>query len=291
MTLPVLFGANVDPVWGEGDQPLRYALQADRDGLDLVTVQDHPYQQAFHDTWTLMAFLAARTERVTFVPTVANLPLRPPAMLAKAAASFDLLSGSRLQLGLGAGAFWEPIAAMGGPRRGKKESVDALVDALDVIRAMWSGERTARAGGEYYRVAGIHPGPTPSPSLGIWLGAYGPRMLELTGTRADGWMPSLFSLGLDRLGDASARIDDAAARAGRDPGSIRKVYNLNGIIGPTSSGDFHGPVDQWVEQITQVCAEYGMNGFTYWPDRDHERQLSVFAHDVVPAARQALAKL
>ncbi|MCZ0984819.1 LLM class flavin-dependent oxidoreductase [Streptomyces diastatochromogenes] len=125
MTLPVLFGANVDPVWGEGDQPLRYALQADRAGLDLVTVQDHPYQQAFHDTWTLMAFLAARTERVTFVPTVANLPLRPPAMLAKAAASFDLLSGGRLQLGLGAGAFWEPIAAMGGPRRGKKEAVDA----------------------------------------------------------------------------------------------------------------------------------------------------------------------
>ncbi|MFJ5974865.1 hypothetical protein [Streptomyces sp. NPDC093060] len=62
MTLPVLFGAHVDPVWGEGDQPLRYDLQADRAGLDLVTIQDHPYQQAFHDTWTLMAFLAARTE-------------------------------------------------------------------------------------------------------------------------------------------------------------------------------------------------------------------------------------
>ncbi|MFE1879306.1 LLM class flavin-dependent oxidoreductase [Streptomyces diastatochromogenes] len=289
MTLPVLFGANVDPVWGEGDQPLRYALQADRAGLDLVTVQDHPYQQAFHDTWTLVAFLAARTERVTFVPTVANLPLRPPAMLAKAAASFDRLSGGRLQLGLGAGAFWEPIAAMGGPHRGKKEAVDALVDAIDVIRAMWSGERTARAGGEYYRVAGIHPGPTPSPSLGIWLGAYGPRMLELTGARADGWMPSLFSLGLDRLGDAVARVDDATARAGRDPGSIRKVYNLNGLIEPTSRGDFHGPVGQWVEQITQVHREHGMNGFAYWPDEDHERQLGVFAHEVVPAVRQALA--
>ncbi|MCZ0984818.1 LLM class flavin-dependent oxidoreductase [Streptomyces diastatochromogenes] len=82
---------------------------------------------------------------------------------------------------------------------------------------MWSGERTARAGGEYYRVAGIHPGPTPSPSLGIWLGAYGPRMLKLTGARADGWMPSLFSLGLDRLGDAVARVDEAAARRAATP--------------------------------------------------------------------------
>ncbi|MBP2055612.1 alkanesulfonate monooxygenase SsuD/methylene tetrahydromethanopterin reductase-like flavin-dependent oxidoreductase (luciferase family) [Streptomyces griseochromogenes] len=97
----MLFGVNVDPVWGDVDQPLRLTLLADRAGLDLVTVQDHPYQKAFQDTWTLMSFLAAWSERVTFVPTVANLPLRPPAMLAKAAASFDVLSKGRLRLGLG----------------------------------------------------------------------------------------------------------------------------------------------------------------------------------------------
>lgn len=291
MGLSVLFGANVDPVWGDGDQPLRRALQADREGLDFVTVQDHPYQKAFYDTWTLMAFLAARTERVTFVPTVANLPLRPPAMLAKAAASFDLLSGGRLQLGLGAGAFWEAIEAMGGPRRTKKESLEALSEAIDVIRAMWSGERSVRAGGAYYRVAGVHPGPTPSPSLGIWLGAYGPRMLELTGAKADGWMPSLGFLGLDRLGESVARVDDAAARAGRDPRGLRKSYNLNGMIGPTSRGAFDGPVEQWVDQIAELYREYGMNGFSYWPNEDHDRQLSVFAREVVPAAREAVAKL
>ncbi|MCL8010070.1 LLM class flavin-dependent oxidoreductase [Streptomyces sp. AS02] len=290
MGLPVLFGANVDPVWGDGDQPLRRALQADREGLDFVTVQDHPYQKAFYDTWTLMAFLAARTERVTFVPTVANLPLRPPAMLAKAAASFDLLSGGRLQLGLGAGAFWEAIEAMGGPRRTRKESLEALSEAIDVIRAMWSGERSARAGGAYYRVAGVHPGPTPSPSLGIWLGAYGPRMLELTGTKADGWMPSLGFLGLDRLGEAVARLDDAAARAGRDPAGLRKSYNLNGMIRQSSRGAFDGPVEQWVDRIAELHREYGMNGFSYWPDEDHDRQLSVFAQEVVPAAREAVAK-
>ncbi|MFG2848973.1 LLM class flavin-dependent oxidoreductase [Kitasatospora sp. NPDC048296] len=288
MNLPVLFGANVDPVWAEGDRPLRHAVQADRNGLDLVTVQDHPYQQAFHDTWTLMAFLAARTERVVFVPTVANLPLRPPAMLAKAAASFDVLSGGRLQLGLGAGAFWEAIEAMGGQRRDKKEAVDALGEAVDVIRAMWSGQRSVRTGGVHYRVAGVHPGPTPSPSLGIWLGAYGPRMLAITGAKADGWLPSLTYLGLDRLGEAVARIDEAAVRAGRDPGAIRKVYNLNGLITPNSAGDFQGPVEQWVEQMTALVRDRGMNGFVYWPNEDHERQLGVFAHEVVPAVRQAL---
>jgi alkanesulfonate monooxygenase SsuD/methylene tetrahydromethanopterin reductase-like flavin-dependent oxidoreductase (luciferase family) len=289
MGLPVLFGANVDPVWGDGDAPQRLARQADRDGLDLASVQDHPYQRAFHDSWTLMAFLAARTERVTFVPTVACLPLRPPAMLAKAAASFDLLSGGRLRLGLGAGAFWEAIAAMGGPHRTKKEAVDALGEAIDIIRGMWSAERSVRVSGAHYRVAGVRPGPTPSSSLGIWLGAYGPRMLELTGAKADGWLPSLSYLGPDRLGEAVARIDDAAVRAGRDPSAIRKVYNLNGLIAPTTRGDFHGPVEQWVEQITGLARDRGMNGFTYWPDEDHERQLGIYAHEVVPAVRQALA--
>jgi alkanesulfonate monooxygenase SsuD/methylene tetrahydromethanopterin reductase-like flavin-dependent oxidoreductase (luciferase family) len=109
MTLPVLFGANVDPVWQPPDGPLERTKHAERLGLDFATVQDHPYQPAFHDTWTLLTFLAARTEHITLVPTVANLPLRPPAMLAKAAASLDLLSGGRLQLGLGAGAFWMPL--------------------------------------------------------------------------------------------------------------------------------------------------------------------------------------
>ncbi|MFI1369954.1 LLM class flavin-dependent oxidoreductase [Streptomyces griseochromogenes] len=290
MDLPVLFGVNVDPVWGDVDQPLRLTLLADRAGLDLVTVQDHPYQKAFHDTWTLMSFLAARSERVTFVPTVANLPLRPPAMLAKAAASFDVLSKGRLRLGLGTGAFWEAIEAMGGPRRSKKEAVDALGEAIDVIRAMWSGLRSVRVPGTYDHVAGVHPGPVPSSSLGMWLGAYGPRMLEVTGAKADGWLPSLAYLDMDRVGEAVQRINDAATRAGRAPGALRKVYNLNGLITPASRGDFHGPADQWVEQITMLVRDHGMNGFVYWPDQDQERQLSLFAEQVVPAARLALAE-
>ncbi|AEY85477.1 putative oxidoreductase [Streptomyces hygroscopicus subsp. jinggangensis 5008] len=235
-----------------------------------------------------MSFLAARTGRVTFVPTVANLPLRPPAMLAKAAASFDLLSGRRLQLGLGAGAFWEAIEAMGGPRRTRKASVEALSEAIDVIRAMWSGDRSVRAGGAYYRVAGVHPGPPPSKSLGIWLGARGPRMLELTGAKADGWMPSLAYLGPDRLGEAMVHLEVGARRAGRDPGKLRKIYNLSGLITTASRGPFHGPVGQWVDQIAELNHAYGMNGFVYWPSEDHDRQLSVFAEEVVPAAREAV---
>ena len=79
-----------------------------------MTFQDHPYQPAFLDTWTLLSWVAARTERIHVAGNVLNLPLRPPAVLARAAASLDLLSGGRFELGLGAGAFWDAIEAMGG---------------------------------------------------------------------------------------------------------------------------------------------------------------------------------
>ncbi|WP_433803796.1 LLM class flavin-dependent oxidoreductase [Actinomycetospora sp. CA-084318] len=256
--------------------------------MDLVTVQDHPYQSAFYDSWTLVTHLMSRTERITVVPTVSSLPLRPPAVLAKAAASLDLLSGGRLELGLGAGAFWEAIEAMGGPRRSPKEAVDALTEAVEVIRAMWSGEHSVRVPGRHYALAGAHPGPTPRPDLGLWLGAYGPRTLALTGAHGDGWLPSHAFLGLDRLGDAVQRLDDAARGAGRDPASLRKIYNVAGRIGPQDRGPFDGPPARWRDDIRIALTEHGMNGIVFWPCEDHERQLQVFADELVPLVRQDL---
>src|SRR3954452_21385492 len=157
-------------------------VAADEAGLDVVAVQDHPYQRRFLDTWTLLSYVAARTERVRLLPDVLNLPLRPPAMVAKAAASLDALSGGRVELGLGAGAFWDGVEAMGGPRRTPKESVDALDEAIAIIREVWAAEgRGIRFDGEHYQVHGAHPGPPPAHPGEIWVGAYRPRMLALTG--------------------------------------------------------------------------------------------------------------
>src|SRR2546429_8742494 len=109
---PVRFGVFVTPEATE--RPLQLAVLADELGFDLVGVQDHPYQRRFFDTWTLLTAIAMRTERISVFPDVANLPLRPPAMLAKAAATLDKLSGGRVELGLGAGGFWDAIKAYGG---------------------------------------------------------------------------------------------------------------------------------------------------------------------------------
>ena len=161
-------------------------------GLDLVTFQDHPYQRSFLDTWTLMSYVAASTASIHIAPNVLNLPLRPPAVVARAAASLDLLSGGRFELGLGAGAFGEAMVAMGGPQRTPGEAVEALAEAMTILRELW--DTSARGGvrvvGRHYTVLGAKRGPAPAHPIGIWLGAYKPRMLRLTGRVADGWLPS-----------------------------------------------------------------------------------------------------
>src|SRR3954464_1309099 len=99
----VRLGVFVTPVAEGRDDVLAQVELAEREGLDLVGIQDHPYQRRFMETWSLLAFLAARTERVTLFPDVANLPLRNPAVMAKAAATIDLLSGGGGGGGGGAG--------------------------------------------------------------------------------------------------------------------------------------------------------------------------------------------
>ena len=136
----VELGAFVTPV-ADPEAVLEQVLAAERGGLELVGIQDHPYQRRFLDTFSLLAFLAARTERVRLFPAVANLPLRRPAMLAKAAVSIDVLSGGRFELGLGAGAFWDAIESFGGARRDGPGSVDDLEAAISILRACFAGER------------------------------------------------------------------------------------------------------------------------------------------------------
>ena len=108
------FGVFITPDAGQADAVVELSKLADLVGLDLVTFQDHPYQARFLDTWTLISVVAAQTTNVRLAPNVVNLPLRPPVVLARSVASLDILSGGRVELGLGAGAFWDGIAALGG---------------------------------------------------------------------------------------------------------------------------------------------------------------------------------
>jgi alkanesulfonate monooxygenase SsuD/methylene tetrahydromethanopterin reductase-like flavin-dependent oxidoreductase (luciferase family) len=229
----------------EPEATIAQAIAADEAGLDYLAVQDHPYQRRFLDTWTLLAYLAGRTQRVRLVPDVLNLPLRLPSVVAKSAASLDLLSGGRVELGIGAGAFWDAVEAMGGPRRTPKDSVDALEEAIAILRAFWSGEPSVTVEGEHYRLAGAKPGPQPAHPIGVWIGAYGPRMLRITGRLADGWLPSLGRLDAEEVGQMHARVDEAAKRAGRDPAAIKRVANTAALEGEAGT---------WADQLLHAAA-------------------------------------
>ncbi|GAF42792.1 LLM class flavin-dependent oxidoreductase [Rhodococcus wratislaviensis] len=283
------FGVFVTPSVELLANTFEVAALADETGLDLIGVQDHPYQAKFLDCWSLMGTLLARTERVRVFPDVACLPLRPPAVMAKAAASLDVMSGGRFELALGAGAFWEAIGAMGGDVRTPGQAATALEEAVEVLRLMWSGERAVYSEGEHYRLAGVHPGPVPAHRIGIWLGVGGPRLLRALGRSADGWVPSSSYFPPEVLPGMHARIDAGATDAGRDPSSIVRAYNVFGQVSDTPSDTlFHGTVEQWVSQLTELAVETGMDTFVFGTDGDDLTQIRRFTADVAPAVRAAV---
>ncbi|AEG45658.1 LLM class flavin-dependent oxidoreductase [Isoptericola variabilis] len=284
------FGTFITPQNADPHAPVRLAQLSEQAGLDLVTFQDHPYQPTFHDTWTLLSWVAARTERVTLSGNVLNLPLRQPAVLARAAASLDLLSGGRVALGIGAGAFWDAVAAMGGPRLTPGESVQALEEAMEIVRGIWDARerRPLRLDGEHHRVAGAKRGPAPAHDIPIWVGAYKPRMLRLVGRAADGWLPSLAYLKDGDLRRGNAIVDEAAQEAGRDPSEVRRLLNVGGAVLPSRQGFLQGPVEQWVDELTALAIEDGVGTFVL--ASDEPRLIEVFGEEIAPAVREQVAR-
>ena len=293
----IQFGISLVPASDRLDSIRELTRVADDAALDLVGIQDHPYQGHFLDTWSLVATLLAETERISLFTDVANLPLRLPAVMAKAAASLDVLSGGRFELGLGAGGVPDASASFGGPRRSPGESVEALDEAIDVIRLLWSEQRTVSFDGSYYRLDGAYPGPRPAHPIGIWVGAFKPRMLRLVGRKADGWLPSLGVLSRDELRAGNEQIDAAAEAAGRDPGSIRRILNLQGLIGeapaPSRSqlpvgylaGEpLTGPPDWWIETLAGFVDD-GFDTLVFWPVEPSRGQIELLVEEVVPRLR------
>jgi alkanesulfonate monooxygenase SsuD/methylene tetrahydromethanopterin reductase-like flavin-dependent oxidoreductase (luciferase family) len=294
---PIRFGIALVPLTDRLDRNRELVQAADTAGLDLVGVQDHPYQHHFLDTWSLIPTLLGETRNVSFFTDVANLPLRGPAVMAKAAASLDVLSAGRFELGIGAGGIRDVIANFGGPRRTPGEAVEALDEAIDIIRLLWSEERSVSFEGKYYRLEDARPGPRPAHPIGIWVGAFKPRMLRLVGRKGDGWLPSLGVLSRDELREAQSLIDATAEQVGRDPRSIRRVINVQGLIGeepPPSRAELPvgyllgdppgGPVDWWVETFASFIDD-GFDTLIFWPVVPEPQQVELLAREVVPQLR------
>jgi alkanesulfonate monooxygenase SsuD/methylene tetrahydromethanopterin reductase-like flavin-dependent oxidoreductase (luciferase family) len=217
--------------------------------------------------------------------------------MAKAAATLDVMSGGRFELGLGGGANPDLIDHFGGPRRTPAQTVEAVSEAIDVLRLLWSPQPSVTYQGRYYRLDDARFGPRPSHEIGIWLGAFKPRMMRLVGRKADGWLPSLGVLTREQLRAGNELIDAAASDAGRDPSGIRRVLNVQGLIGqgpvPARSelrvgylaGEpLGGPPEWWAETITGF-ADDGFDTVVFWPVDPSPGQIELLAGEVAPMLR------
>ncbi|WP_306212640.1 LLM class flavin-dependent oxidoreductase [Actinoplanes sp. RD1] len=293
----VVFGFGAHSGVDEASGLLRLTALADREGLDLFSLSDHPYLGARLDAYAAIGLILGRTERLAGLANVTNLPLRAPAMLARTVTSLAALSGGRIVLGAGAGGRWDRIASMGVPRLTPAAAVEAFEEAITLIRLLCGGGEPVTFDGTHYQVSALQPASTPAPP--VWTGSVGPRSLAATGRVADGWIPGHAADWLSRrYRESRPIIDEAARAAGRDPGDIRTVYNLPGritgapVAAPRDADGrwVGGSVDQWVEELTSAAVEHGAGGFMLFsptggtPD---EVSLGRWAAEIVPAVRAA----
>jgi alkanesulfonate monooxygenase SsuD/methylene tetrahydromethanopterin reductase-like flavin-dependent oxidoreductase (luciferase family) len=294
---PLEFGFFLDPAADDPTAVLDTARLLDRLGYDLIGIQDHPYQARHLDTLSLLGVILGQTSEVRVFADVHDLPLRPPAVLGKAAATLDLLSGGRFEIGLGAGGFLQAAHAMGAQQWTPGQSLAALEEAVTVIRAMWSGKRGGlQFDGRFYRLGGVHPGPAPAHPIPIWIGANKPRALALTGRIGDGWVSPLMGYKPPfEAAEANRVIDRAATEAGRNPADIRRIYNIQGAFthhrtqGLDADGDITGPPEEWADVLTHFALDLGFDTFVLAADND-EGTLTTFITEVAPAVRARVAE-
>ncbi len=293
------FGAPVSGAWATPDNLGRFAALAETTGYGslwtfqrLLVPEGAAMDPVYHsvlDPMVALGYAAARTERIRLGVAVVNMPYLSPAYLAKQAASVDVLSAGRLDLGLGLGWMPEEFALTGGAMSGRGART---AEYLDVLRRLWAG-RVAEFHGEHYTIpAGwVAPMPVQRPGPPVLLGGVAPRALRRAGQLADGWVTSSRA-DLTRIGEGVALVKEAAEQAGRDPAAIRVV--CRGVVRwgapvtvPEGGGRLalSGSFDD-IRADTQQLAERGVTEIFY----DLNWDPLVGAPDADPAGAAARAE-
>jgi probable F420-dependent oxidoreductase len=238
------FGAPVSGAWATPENLARFAARAEQAGyaslwsFQRLLVPEgsgmDPVYQSVLDPMAALAYAAAGTSSIRLGVAVVNLPFVSPAYLAKQAATVDILSGGRLDLGLGIGWMPEEFAATGASmaRRGARAA-----EYVTVLRHLWSQGRS-EFGGEFYEIprSSVAPKPVQPGGPPILLGGLARPALERAGRIADGWVTSSRT-DLSRIAEGAGVIREAAKEAGRDPGAMRIV--CRGVV--RAGADVPGP--------------------------------------------------
>jgi alkanesulfonate monooxygenase SsuD/methylene tetrahydromethanopterin reductase-like flavin-dependent oxidoreductase (luciferase family) len=259
-------------------------------GFDFVSASDHLHGEApTWEPWTMLAWIGAATSRIGLATRVLGLPYRRPAVVAKMAESFDRLSGGRLILGLGAGAFNAEFRAFGLGDPSPRDKVDGLEEAVLITRGLWSEPRFTFEG-RLHRTDRAELAPKPDRAIPIWLGTYGDRALAVTGRLADGWIPSLGYAGPEQVTVMREKVLAAAEAAGREPGAIRCVYN---VVVRVDEGAAQEPtlVAGGAEAVAERLLGFlglGFSGLNLMPSGPGpDEQVERLAKEVLPVLRRA----
>lgn len=290
--MDLLFGTTVIPTVGGRTDSVEDALHAEELGFDLVTCWDHLHGDTpSFETWTLLTWIASRTERIRIGTNVLGLPYRHPTVTAKMAETLHRLSGGRLILGIGGGGNNTEFRSWGLDARSPGEKVGALQEAIELIRGLWT-EPEVSYDGFHFRTEQAQLEPKPETPIPVWVGAYGRRSIEVTGRLADGWIPSMTYAPPDRAARMRERLLRAAEAAGRDPSAITCAYNVvvlvqDGAQDP-SGRVLAGSPDEVARRLTEI-AKTGFTCLNLWPRGDRIGGRERLAKEVIPAVRDMLA--
>lgn len=231
----------------------------------------------YFEAWTLLAGLAAVTERVRLGIMVCSVTHRNPAFLAKQAITADHISNGRCDFGIGAGWYEREHEAYGYEFPSPKDRVDMFAEALELFESLQDNERTNYDGKHYkYVNTPFEPKPIQQPRMPVVIGAGGSRMLQLTAKHADIWNTRSE---IDEAIAKSRQLDEACEKVGRDPDSIaRSVWPFQHPF--TSVDDF--------KEYFETFHDAGFRHFVFgWPPDDQTVEvMREVARDVIPDLRK-----
>ncbi len=293
------FGAPVSGAWATPQSLARFAAEAEAAGYAslwtfqrLLVPEGSAMEPVYHsvlDPMVALGYAAAVTSRIRLGVAVVNMPYLAPAYLAKQAASVDVLSGGRLELGLGLGWMPEEFTAAGAVMNGRGARA---AEYIEVMRRLWAGGVTEFHGEHYTIPAGrAAPLPVQRPGPPVLLGGTVPRALQRAGRLADGWITSSRA-DLSRIREGIDVVKAAAAAAGRNPGQLRVI--CRGVVRwgapatvPEGGGRVRlsGSFDD-IRADTQWLAEQGVTDIFY----DLNWDPLVGAPDADPAGAAARAE-
>lgn len=227
-------------------------------GYDAVWFSDHLFHGrggAFHESWTALSMAAGFTDRIHLVNNHLGIGIRDPRVIAKMATTLADATGDRFELFLATGYRERELRAYGLGWDDDATRWKRLRKALDVVRALWSGEMID-ADGEFYPLHGAVAAPTGSTAPFVWVGGpIGDEMLALVAEEADGW--NTFPLSVDDFALASARVDDACRRIGRSPSSLRRSLEIQVLV-----LDDEADWDDWVRRWERLRSEAPLDDAT-----------------------------